>query len=101
MPPLDTAMSLPNWMQPPEKHLIPRWIEPEGLAYHAIIGGLFAWAFMLHGDGLGWTMLWITAFGVMHEWTDGDFQKKNHGPWNGIIDVLAFLVVPFIWSLFS
>src|SRR2546425_478903 len=32
-----------------------------------------------------------------HELGDGDFTKAEGAPWNGILDVLAFLPVPLMW----
>jgi len=29
--------------------------------------------------------------GIAHEIGDGDFLRVNGGPWNGVLDVLAFL----------
>ncbi len=41
---------------------------------------------------------WIRPLGLIaHELGDGDFTKAEGAPWNGIIDVLAFLPVPLVW----
>jgi len=39
----------------------------------------------------------VAAVGIAHELGDGDFTKAAGGPWNGVIDVLAFLPVPLVW----
>jgi hypothetical protein len=39
----------------------------------------------------------VAAVGIAHELGDGDFTKAEGAPWNGIIDVLAFLPVPLVW----
>ena len=33
----------------------------------------------------------VLAIGIAHEIGDGDFLRVNGGPWNGVLDVLAFL----------
>jgi len=39
----------------------------------------------------------VLAMGIAHEIGDGDFLRANGGPWNGVLDVLAFLPAPLVY----
>ena len=39
----------------------------------------------------------VLAMGIAHEIGDGDFLQANGGPWNGVLDVLAFLPAPLVY----
>jgi hypothetical protein len=39
----------------------------------------------------------VLAMGIAHEIGDGDFRRANGGPWNGVLDVLAFLPAPLVY----
>ena len=39
----------------------------------------------------------VLAVGIAHEIGDGDFLPANGGPWNGVLDVLAFLPAAIVF----
>jgi hypothetical protein len=62
----------------------------------AIGGGIVLGGKLAHGAP--WmAVILASLLGLWHETYDGDFKPANGGPWNGLIDVLAFLVVPLVW----
>jgi hypothetical protein len=76
---------------------LPAWIRPLGLAEHLIVGGVFAAVLAGLGTPAVARVVAVLAVGIAHELGDGDFTKAEGAPWNGIIDVLAFLPVPLVW----
>ncbi len=78
---------------------LPNWIRPLGLAEHAIVGGVLAALLAALGTPALARVVAIAALGIAHELGDGDFTRAQGAPWNGIIDVLAFLPVPLLWWL--
>jgi len=73
---------------------LPAWIRPLGLAEHLIVGGVLAVLLAVLGTPAAARVVAVAAVGIAHELGDGDFTKAEGAPWNGIIDVLAFLPVP-------
>jgi hypothetical protein len=43
----------------------------------------------------------VLAVGFAHELGDGDFRKDQHGPWNGLLDLVAFLPAPITWLIYK
>ena len=39
----------------------------------------------------------VFAMGIAHEIGDGDFRRAKGGPWNGVLDVLAFLPAQLVY----
>lgn len=84
---------------------VPKWVSWIGLGEHLVVG--FAMTLItivlpttLIGKAL---LLCISAAGLgyAHELADGDFKPENNGPRNGIIDVLAFIVIPVIFLIYA
>src|SRR2546425_11573244 len=73
---------------------LPPWIRPLGLAEHFVVGGVLAAVLAALGTPAAARVVAVAAVGIAHELGDGDFTKAEGAPWNGIIDVLAFLPVP-------
>ena len=62
-----------------------------GWLLHAVIGtGLTAVLAWLGAPPVA-VLAAVLAVGIAHEIGDGDFLPANGGPWNGVLDVLAFL----------
>ncbi len=62
-----------------------------GWLLHAAVGlGLTAVRAVLGTRGVA-LLVAVLAMGIAHEIGDGDFRRANGGPWNGVLDVLAFL----------
>ena len=76
---------------------LPAWIRPLGLAEHFIVGGVLATLLAVLGTPAAARVVAVAAVGIAHELGDGDFTKPEGAPWNGILDVLAFLPVPLVW----
>ena len=74
---------------------LPAWIRPLGLAEHFVVGGVLAALLAVLGTPAAARVVALAAVGVAHELGDGDFTKAEGVPWNGILDVLAFLPVPW------
>lgn len=73
-----------------------RWLSIAGLAKHQLAGSALYLALALLGAPAGAAYVACAALGVVHEWTQAqmggsDFAAVNGGPWNGLLDVLAFL----------
>ena len=67
---------------------------PGGWLLHAVVGtGLTAVLALLAAPPLP-VLVAVLAMGIAHEIGDGDFLRVNGGPWNGLLDVLAFLPAP-------
>lgn len=58
-----------------------------------VLAALLAWL----GTPAAARVVAVAAVGIAHELGDGDFTKAEGAPWNGILDVLAFLPVPLVW----
>ena len=75
----------------------PAWLSWRGLAEHVAAGAAFT--ILIRGLGCPQfsTVLAVALIAVVHEQaqTDfSDFRRANGGPWNGLLDVATFLVVP-------
>jgi len=81
--------------------MLPAWISPRGLQEHCLAGGLLT--LVLHGMNAAPTVIVVAvlAMAVAHEIGDGDLQRTAPGwPWNGLLDVFAFLPLPLLhWIL--
>ena len=68
-----------------------------GWLLHAVIGaGLTAVLAWLGAPPVA-VLAAVLAMGIAHEIGDGDFLRVNGGPWNGVLDVLAFLPAAIVW----
>ena len=76
---------------------LPAWIRPLGLAEHLIVGGVLAVLLAVLETPAAARVVAVAAVAIAHELGDGDFTKAEGAPWNGIIDVPAFLPVPLVW----
>lgn len=66
---------------------LPTWVSPIGLAIHVAVGGL--------ATLVGIPVSVMIGFAIGHEIGDGDLKRPADGwPWNGLLDILAFLVIP-------
>jgi len=79
--------------------MLPTWIRPLGLVEHVIVGGLLTALLAALGTPALARVVAVAAVGVAHELGDGDFTRAQGAPWNGILDMLAFLPVPLLWWL--
>lgn len=80
--------------------MLPTWITPLGLVEHFLVGiGLTA---VLAFLGTPPVAIFVAVFsvGFAHELGDGDFRRSEHGPWSGIIDLVAFLPAPIAWWIY-
>jgi len=71
-----------------------------GWLLHAVVGiGLTAVLAGLAAPPLA-VFVAVLAMAIAHEVGDGDFLPANGGPWNGVLDVLAFLPGPLVfWAI--
>jgi len=68
-----------------------------GWLLHAAIGtGLTAVLVWLAAPPVA-VLVAVLAMGIAHEIGDGDFLRANGGPWNGVLDVVAFLPAAIVW----
>ena len=80
---------------------LPSWWSWKGLLQHFIIG----LAIVVLCDGAHahhWLPVLLTlGLGIWHEWSDGDFSAEAGAPWNGVLDVAAFILPAFLqlWLL--
>lgn len=76
--------------------ILPTWASLIGLLEHVVVGAaLVGLGLLLHTPT--WAPFsWALALGVGHELGDGDLTRAPGHPWNGVLDVAAFLVVPVI-----
>lgn len=80
--------------------MIPAWVSWQGLALHVAFGAALAWLLTRAGAPPAAVLVAVSALAVAHEQaqldalgrTFSDFRSGNPGaPWNGALDVLAFL----------
>ena len=76
---------------------LPALIRSVGLAEHLVMGGELPALLAGLGTSAVARVVAVAAVGIAHELGDGDFTKAEGAPWNGILDVLAFLPVPLVW----
>ena len=68
-----------------------------GWLLHAVIGtGVTAVLAWLGAPPVA-VLAAVLAMGIAHEIGDGDFLPVNGGPWNGVLEVLAFLPAAIVW----
>ena len=79
--------------------MFPSWIRPLGLVEHVIVGAVLTALLAALGTPALARVVAVAAVGVAHELGDGDFTRAQGAPWNGILDMLAFLPVPLLWWL--
>ena len=80
--------------------MLPSWITPIGLLEHFLVGiGLTAALALLSAPPAA-IFVAVVSVGIAHEMGDGDFLSVNHGPWSGIIDLVAFLPAPILWWIY-
>lgn len=81
--------------------MLPSWIVPFGLLEHLLAGiGLTAVLALLGTPPVA-ILVATLAVGFAHELGDGDLRKEQHGPWNGLLDLAAFLPAPVVWLIFG
>ena len=78
---------------------LPRWIRPLGLVEHVVAGAVLTALLWVLGTPAVARIVAVAAVGVAHELGDGDFTRAPGAPWNGVLDVLAFLPGPLLWWL--
>lgn len=80
---------------------MPAWISLSGLVLHCAFGALLTVLLnRLQAPPLA-VFVAVLAVAIAHEQAQAamggnDFATVNGGPWNGLLDVLSFLVVPAI-----
>ena len=80
---------------------MPSWIVPVGLLEHFLVGiGLTAVLALLGTPPVA-ILVAVTSVGFAHELGDGDFRRDRNGPWNGIVDLVAFLPAPIAWLIYK
>jgi hypothetical protein len=81
--------------------VLPAWIVPFGLLEHLLTGiGLTAVLALLGTPPVA-ILVAVAAVGFAHELGDGDFRKEQHGPWSGLLDLVAFLPAPVVWLIYK
>ena len=78
----------------------PVWLSPVGLLLHFCVGIVCTLVFVALGATPALNFVAVTALAIAHEVGDGDFKCSAPGwPWNGLLDVVAFLPTPLIGLL--
>lgn len=71
---------------------LPPWLSPSGLLTHLAVGGVLTL--------IGFNFVAVLAVAIAHEVGDGDLRRSAPGwPWNGLLDVAAFLPIPLLTVL--
>lgn len=81
---------------------LPPWLRPEFLALHIVIGAALVWLYAALGMPPRAIFVAVLALGIAKEWGEqpNDFIGGPGAPWNGILDVLAFVLAPALhWIL--
>lgn len=79
---------------------LPTWWSWKGLIQHASIGLAVTLLGALAHAAAWLAVLLMLAVGVWHETIDGDFTSEAGAPYNGLLDVAAFVLVPLMaWWL--
>lgn len=81
--------------------MLPSWITPIGLVEHFLVGIGLTVVLALLGTPPPAIFVAVFSVGFAHELGDGDFRRANHGPWSGIIDLVAFLPAPIFWWIYK
>lgn len=89
---------------------VPSWVSWVGLSEHVAIGSLVTLALGLLHAPSGALLLAALIVGGVHEQAQRDAQGRTWsdfrwsnpgGPWNGVLDVLAFLPIPLLYWLIT
>ena len=75
---------------------LPAWIKPLNLLLHVGAGIVLTYILSALGTPPLANLIAVGAVGVAHELGDGDLTTAPAAPWNGILDVLAFLPGPLV-----
>lgn len=81
--------------------MLPKWIVPLGLFEHLLSGIALTTVLALLGTPPIAILIATVSVGFAHELGDGDFRREQHGPWNGLLDVVAFLPAPIAWLIYK
>jgi len=80
--------------------IVPPWISRRGLLLHVAVGLLLLIILQhFHSPPIA-TVIAAVALGTAKEQAEenwSDFRRVNGGPWNGLVDILAFALGPLIW----
>ena len=81
---------------------MPKWISGIGLLEHFVVGTAITIIYMFIVVNPGITLLTVFIVAVAHEIGDNDLKPNAEGwPWNGLLDVIAFLPTPLLWFIFN
>lgn len=73
--------------------MIPAWISPNGLLWHLCVGAATSLALKAQGVPFVVRLEVAAGLGIAHEIGDRDLMPGAVAwPWNGLLDVLAFVV---------
>ncbi len=72
---------------------IPKWISKKDVGIHIIVGTILVLLIP------SWALPVSLGIGGCHEYMDGDLLVASGHPWNGLIDMAAFALVPFVYWL--
>lgn len=75
---------------------IPIWVSWTGLAEHVGIGFAVTLLCVASKQPMGQAVGMSFLIGLAHEMYDGDLLTADGAPWNGFVDILAFMLVPLI-----
>lgn len=70
----------------------PSWISWRGLRQHLYVGAAVTILCDLAEAQVWLPVVLLLGLGGWHEWLDSDFTTEAGAPWNGVLDVLAFLL---------
>lgn len=80
---------------------IPTWVSWSGLLLHLLAGALLSLLLEYFGASRTAIFVAVLAVAIAHEQAQAamggnDFATARGGPWNGLLDVVTFLVVPVV-----
>lgn len=84
--------------------MIPSWLKPGFIVIHILVGAALWLVMWRLGSPPAAIFVAALAMGVAKEYGEepSDLVGSGNGqPWNGIIDVLAFVVAPVVWWIWS
>ena len=76
--------------------IVPLWVSLLGIVEHVAVGAALVGLGLLWHTDVWVPFSWALALGIGHELGDGDLTRAPGHPWNGLVDVAAFLLVPAI-----
>jgi hypothetical protein len=78
---------------------VPAWLSWKDLGIHLGLGTVSAALLTWMGTPALASLVELCIIGTVREYSEGwtDFQRANGGPWNGLLDILAWMLGVPLW----